>query len=248
MKNKLRFTILLSITLVYITGISFHIAYAKNKNIKKANHFYHIAITETSLLQKEYFLKKAHSLNPSDSKISFQLGRTLFLRKKISEGEKYLLLAANNKNYSHQAYKFLGEYFYEVNNLPKADKYLRILVKHHSEDNYLNNLLLGKINTHDGLKNYKDSNIFFSKAYSLRLQKNDYELLYYQAENYYYLNDFPNAIHYLSLYPHSNKNNQSAFRLLILSFKKSNQIDKLRQTIIEYRKVWPRDQWLSENL
>ncbi|HEO64688.1 MAG TPA: hypothetical protein ENI73_02355 [Spirochaetes bacterium] len=216
----------------------------KMTNREKASQLYYNALFESNTLRKKSLLLQAHKLNPRDARISFHLGKLLFQLNHKKEGFLYLKMAFRNPKYKPSILKYLGEYYLNQKNYKKANHYLRKLIRSRKrENNYLNNYTLGQINSHLGLKKYKASNKYYLKAYKIRRYKKNKDLLLLIAENYYYQANYQKAHDYLKSYPHTNKNNQKAFRLLIKTLYKSKKRRELNDSIIRYLKIWPKDRW-----
>lgn len=217
-------------------------SFGKNYD-KEAVSLYHAALIESNTAKKEKLLAKALKLQPTDSKIAFLYGKTLFKLKKTDAGVKAFNIAKKDPKIKYRIYRFIGEYFYYKKNFTQANVYFKKLIKTKSQDNYLNNYRLGEINGHRGLRNYDDSIKYFAKAYKLRKYKLNKDLLWSIAQNYYHLDNYKKTIEYLENYPHSNKNNKAAFKMLIISYDKTNSADKLKSNIVSYLKTWPYDEW-----
>ncbi len=216
----------------------------KMTNREKASKLYYDALFESHFTRKRSLLVQAHKLNPRDARISFHLGKLLIQSNSKKEGSKYLKMAFRNPKYRPSILKYLSEYYFTKKNYKKANHYLKRLIRSNKkENNYLNNYTLGQINSHEGLKKYKTSNKHYLKAYKQRKYKKNKDILLLVAENYYHQANYKKALKYLKSYPHTNKNNQKAFRLLIKSYYKSRNRGELKDSIIRYLKVWPKDRW-----
>ncbi len=210
---------------------------------EKAKKFYNDALMESDLSQKESLLKKAHDLNPADGKISFLFAKTLLKRKKDFEAKRVFDKASQDPKLKVRVYRYLGEYYYRKKDYFNANFYYKKLVAlNKTEDSYLNNYRLGEINGKK-LNNYRGAIKYYLKAYDLRRFKDNHDILLLIAENYYQLNEYKEAIKFLKRYPHTNRNNQKAYKLLISSYEKSNNKKELEHHLSKYLKVWPYDRW-----
>ncbi|GMT48505.1 MAG: hypothetical protein IEMM0008_0044 [bacterium] len=213
-------------------------------NREKASKLYYDALFESHSTRKKSLLIQAHKLNPLDARISFHLGKLLIQSNNKKEGSKYLKMAFRNPKYRPSILRYLGEYYLSQKNYKKANHYLKRLIRsNRRENNYLNNYILGQINSRTGLKKYKASNKYYLKAYKIRKYKKNKDILLLVAENYYYQANYKKVLEYLKYYPHTNKNNRRAFRLLIKSHYKSRNRKELNESIAKYLKVWPKDRW-----
>ena len=202
------------------------------------------ALTETDLNHKEHILKLAYKLNPEDEKISFLLGKTLIINNNNKLGQNILHELSENSELKGRIFKFLGDNYYYKKDFKSANFYYKKLTEVDEEDNYLYNYRLGEINGKEGLKNFEESNKYYLRAYNLRKYKDDEDILYYIADNFYNLKQYNNTLKYLKMYPYTNGNNQKAFKLLIRAYYRLKNKDELNSNIKKYLKIWPQNKWI----
>jgi len=230
--------LLLSIIVIPVT----YATSAESAKVQQATKLYNDALIESDIEQKEYLLGKAYGLNPDDGNISFLYGKTLLMRKKEILAKEVFQRASRDPKFKSRVFNFLADHYFRQKNLISANIYLKKLVEIPEEDNYLNNYRLGEINGKDGLKYYEDSIKFYKRAYELRRFKDNKDILFQIAESYFYIGKYIETISYLKQYPHTNKNNQKAFKLLIKSYEQlEDKKEELAYHLNEYLKIWPYD-------
>ncbi|MDH4127770.1 MAG: hypothetical protein OEV44_03380 [Spirochaetota bacterium] len=244
-KVRLKVILLVLIIILFVSPLFSGIKIVGTKvNSDVASILYAQALTESNLHQREYLLQLAYSLNPSDDKISFLLGKTLIINNNNKLAKVILHKLAENPELKGRIFKYLGEYYYQKRDFLNANNYYKKLIEVGEENNFLNNYRLGEINGKDGLKYYYESNKYYLKAYELRKYKDDDDILFFVANNYYNLKKYNETINYLKMYPHTNGNNQKAFKLLIKAHYRLRNKAELTTQVNKYLKIWPKSRWI----
>ncbi|MDH5682622.1 MAG: hypothetical protein OEZ36_13610 [Spirochaetota bacterium] len=219
--------------------------YDKQKK-KLASRYYHKALIESNAIRKTMYLRESYKLNPKDKQVAFLFGKVLIAQKKYSEGKEVLLKLSKKRRFRSKVYLYLGDHYFYNKNMVEANYYYKKVSRKKRKSDYLVNYRLGYINGQYGLKNYKRSNRYYLNAYKLRQLKGDHDILLEVAENYYFMGKYKSSLKYLNEYPHANKNDQKAFRLLILNHLQRKNEKIALEKIKTYRKIWPNDRWMQE--
>ncbi|MDH5680072.1 MAG: hypothetical protein OEZ36_00675 [Spirochaetota bacterium] len=246
--NKIRiFTLAsLGLLLVALPLMDSHAKTYDKQKRKLASKYYHKALIESNSNRKTMYLRESYKLNPKDRQVAYLYGKTLIGQKNYREGKDILLKLSKKRSFRSKVYLFLGDHYFQSKNMVEANFYYKRVSKKKKKKDYLVNYRLGLINGQNGLKNYKKSNRYYLTAYKLRQLKGDHDILLKVAENYYFMGKYKSSIKYLNTYPHTNKNDQKAFRLLILNHLKQKDEKIVVKKIRTYRRIWPNDRWMQE--
>ncbi len=244
MKSGLLNIIIITLILLCVNHL------AAEKIIKKdANYFYEKGLLAINQDEKIEFLRNAYELDKDNFIINYELGKIL-IQINNPEGLKYLYraLETDSEELATLTYKELFKYYYSGRKIDykNANICLQKLVENNK--NFRNYYILGILNSHDNLKNYKASIYFLKEALKLK-EKND--IIFKIAENYYYLNEYKKSIEWLKKYPNL-KQHKEAVKMQVISYYNLYENNKKKYYKITSKKtkdflnIWKDDKEIKE--